>query len=150
MGAEGRGFPWARRGCLADCAGRILFDVANGGDKDWGDTPPYGQFGRDAYGALSRRHFALGNGGVGFGAQAGQLKGGLGMPAPCLTQMYVSAHCWRSTPLGAVIDEVGTFWVQHALAMDGAPEFGLPSLIGQASRSKSPSFRRPNLLALPP
>ncbi len=33
-----------------------------------------------------------------------------------------------------MIDEAGRFWAQgHALAMDGASEFGLPSLIGQAA-----------------
>ncbi len=54
----------------------ILFDLLNGGDKDW-DWPPY----RDlAYQATGRagRDFALGNAGAGLGAKAGDLKGGLG------------------------------------------------------------------------
>ena len=55
----------------------ILFDLANGGDKQWGDTPPYAALGRDAYAAIDK-DFALGTAGAGYGAQAGQVKGGLG------------------------------------------------------------------------
>jgi L-aminopeptidase/D-esterase-like protein len=57
--------------------GAILFDLTNGGDKDWGDTPPYRQLGQNACAAAGRR-FALGNAGAGLGAQAGAVKGGLG------------------------------------------------------------------------
>ena len=55
----------------------ILFDLANGGDKDWGEEPPYRHLGRQAAGCAARE-FALGNAGAGFGANAGVYKGGLG------------------------------------------------------------------------
>ncbi|MBI3710770.1 MAG: P1 family peptidase [Proteobacteria bacterium] len=55
----------------------ILFDLLNGGDKGWGHTPPYRRLGERAV-AASRRDFALGNVGAGYGARAGVLKGGLG------------------------------------------------------------------------
>lgn len=57
--------------------GAILFDLANGGDKAWGDEPPYRAL---AQGACSNvgSEFRLGNIGAGFGAHAGRLKGGLG------------------------------------------------------------------------
>ena len=47
--AQGRGFEIgrARRACRS-CPGAILFDLANGGDKDWGDEPPYRALGREA------------------------------------------------------------------------------------------------------
>jgi L-aminopeptidase/D-esterase-like protein len=54
----------------------ILFDLLNGGDKQW-DWPPYREL---AYAAadMAAREFALGNAGAGLGARAGNLKGGLG------------------------------------------------------------------------
>ena len=55
----------------------ILFDLDNGGDKGWGDDPPYRRLGADACAAASQT-FALGNRGAGYGARAGALKGGLG------------------------------------------------------------------------
>ena len=55
----------------------ILFDLANGGAKDWGMEPPYRALGIAALGAVGR-DFPLGNVGAGFGAAAGRLKGGLG------------------------------------------------------------------------
>ncbi len=55
----------------------ILFDLANGGDKVWDETPPYRALGRLAAGSASL-DFPLGSFGAGAGAMAGQLKGGLG------------------------------------------------------------------------
>ena len=54
----------------------ILFDLLNGGDKDW-DWPPYRELAYEATGKAAR-DFALGNIGAGMGAKAGNLKGGLG------------------------------------------------------------------------
>jgi L-aminopeptidase/D-esterase-like protein len=55
----------------------ILFDLLNGGDKNWGTHPPYRDLGYRAAGAASNG-FRLGNSGAGFGAVSGGLKGGLG------------------------------------------------------------------------
>ena len=55
----------------------ILFDLLNGGDKEWGDAPPYRDLGYAAA-AAAGDEFALGNAGAGLGATAGPLKGGLG------------------------------------------------------------------------
>lgn len=54
----------------------ILFDLLNGGAKEW-EWPPYREL---AYGATGNasRDFRLGNAGAGLGAKAGNLKGGLG------------------------------------------------------------------------
>src|SRR6476646_265392 len=54
----------------------ILFDLMNGGDKQW-DWPPYRELAYQATGAAAR-DFTLGNAGAGLGAKAGDLKGGLG------------------------------------------------------------------------
>lgn len=44
----------------------ILFDLANGGNKDWGLYPPYREFGFEAVGSASEE-FALGTIGAGTG-----------------------------------------------------------------------------------
>ncbi len=55
----------------------ILFDLLNGGDKHWGDTPPYRRLGEAAFAAAGET-FALGSVGAGTGATTANLKGGLG------------------------------------------------------------------------
>jgi L-aminopeptidase/D-esterase-like protein len=57
--------------------GATLFDMLNGGDKDWGRFPPYRELG---YAAASQAGstFALGTAGAGFGATTITFKGGLG------------------------------------------------------------------------
>lgn len=55
----------------------VLFDLRNGGDKEWGVEPPYRALGMQAV-AAAGVDFALGNAGAGYGARAGRLKGGLG------------------------------------------------------------------------
>ncbi len=55
----------------------ILYDLANGGDKNWGEEPPYRRLGREAL-AAAGDSFTLGRAGAGFGARAGALRGGLG------------------------------------------------------------------------
>lgn len=78
LGAQGRGFPIGPGAPPAPIVpGAILFDLLNGGDKNWGETPPYARLGREAL-AAAQEDFALGNAGAGYGALAGALKGGLG------------------------------------------------------------------------
>ncbi len=62
----------------------ILFDLLNGGDKDWGRRPPYQDL---AYAACetASTDFTLGTAGAGFGATTQRYKGGLGS-ASCLTE----------------------------------------------------------------
>ena len=57
--------------------GAVLFDLLNGGDKDWGRYPPYRDFGYAAA-AAAGSDFALGSVGAGTGATTVNLKGGLG------------------------------------------------------------------------
>ncbi len=78
LAAAGRGFriaPGAPAVPVVSAA--ILFDLANGGDKGWGETPPYRALGAAAFDA-ARPDFALGNAGAGLGAKAGAYKGGIG------------------------------------------------------------------------
>jgi L-aminopeptidase/D-esterase-like protein len=55
----------------------ILFDLNNGGDKDWGRFPPYRDLGYTAA-AGAAADFALGSVGAGAGATTVNCKGGLG------------------------------------------------------------------------
>jgi L-aminopeptidase/D-esterase-like protein len=57
--------------------GASMFDLLNGGDKNWGRFPPYRDLG---YGAAAQagNTFALGTIGAGFGATTINLQGGLG------------------------------------------------------------------------
>lgn len=55
----------------------ILFDLLNGGNKEWGKTPPYQSLAYTACENASKT-FSLGNTGAGYGATTLNLKGGLG------------------------------------------------------------------------
>lgn len=56
----------------------ILFDLANGGDKDWGRYSPYREQGYTAAMAAMGGAFALGSVGAGTGCTTATVKGGLG------------------------------------------------------------------------
>lgn len=73
---NGRGFK-LENAVIPIVPSAILFDLLNGGDKDWPTPSPYYKFGYQAAEKAGLR-FSLGNAGAGFGAVAGGLKGGLG------------------------------------------------------------------------
>jgi L-aminopeptidase/D-esterase-like protein len=76
LAMEGRGFEIA--GAVVPIVpSAILFDLLNGGDKNWGETPPYRALGITAA-RNAGRDFKLGNAGAGMGGMAGDMKGGLG------------------------------------------------------------------------
>ncbi|MEZ5997000.1 MAG: P1 family peptidase [Hyphomonadaceae bacterium] len=124
MGAEGKGFglidlPGVPRSPVVPSA--ILYDLANGGEKSWGEKPPYNELGRKAYAARAAGT-PLGNAGAGFGAMAGALKGGQGSASIVLSSGVTVAalacvNCWGSTTLPSQ----RAFWA-HAFEMEN--EFG--------------------------
>lgn len=78
LGAEGKGYVIAPGLKTAPIVpGAILFDLGNGGNKDWGGDPPYARLGKMALSAASAT-VRQGSVGAGTGAMAGGLKGGLG------------------------------------------------------------------------
>lgn len=80
LGARGEGFAMVDRPGVPKTPivpAAILYDLANGGDKDWADTPPYHGLGRAAFEAAGEA-FEIGRAGAGYGARAGQVRGGLG------------------------------------------------------------------------
>lgn len=81
LGARGRGFRLAtREGVPASpiVPAAILYDLANGGDKNWGEDPPYRALAIAAAGAANAGPVKLGRVGAGYGATAGAEAGGLG------------------------------------------------------------------------
>ena len=77
----------------------ILFDNANGGDKDWGLEPPFRALGFKACEAASNK-LALGAVGAGFGATAGIYKGGLGSASETVDGVTVGAII-AANPVGS-------------------------------------------------
>lgn len=122
LGARGRGFGMVEgvpKSPMVPAA--ILFDMANGGDKGWGEAPPHRELGRRAIEAAAVE-FALGAAGAGYGAMAGGLKGGTGSASAFTADGYgvgaiVAVNCW-----GSVIAPGGrTFW---AAPFEIGGEFG--------------------------
>jgi L-aminopeptidase/D-esterase-like protein len=102
--AIGEGLP-----VLPVVPGAILFDLANGGDKNWGPKPPYRRLTREAFAALGG-HDGSGRHGAGHGARAGSRAGGIGSASAALS----SGH-----RIGALV-AVNSFGEVH----DGAPPEG--------------------------
>ncbi|MBI1179186.1 MAG: peptidase T4 [Alphaproteobacteria bacterium] len=88
----------------------ILFDLANGGDKGWGEANPYPALGRAACEAAGT-DFALGNAGAGLGAKAGSLKGGLGSASAFAEDGLQVGALVAANPFGeVVIPGTAAFW----------------------------------------
>lgn len=118
LAARGRGFSgWGPTIPLV--TGAILFDLVNGGDKGWGEEPPYRRLARAAA-EEAGCDIRLGNAGAGFGAVAGPYKGGLGTasafdPATGITLAALAA----ANPVGSVtMPGSPTMWAWH-LEQDG-------------------------------
>ncbi len=75
---KGRGYKLAGAPMVAPIVpSAILFDLTNGGNKNWGKEPPYRKLALQACESQSDA-FKLGNAGAGYGGRAGAYKGGLG------------------------------------------------------------------------
>ncbi len=100
--------------------GAILFDLLNGGDKEW-DVNPYPALGRQAL-AATAAEFSLGSAGAGTGATTATLKGGLGSASVVLDNgMTVGALVAVNALGGATPVGMAQFW---AAPFEVAGEFG--------------------------
>ncbi|MBV7409047.1 P1 family peptidase [Maritimibacter sp. DP1N21-5] len=99
--------------------GAILFDLINGGDKDW-QTNPYKALGRAAIEAADSR-FDLGSLGAGTGALCADMKGGLGSASLVLESGITVGALVAVNPVGGVTGPKGQFWA-NLWEMNG--EFG--------------------------
>lgn len=98
----------------------ILFDLLNGGDKNWGRYPPYRELGHAAAMAASR-DAALGSVGAGLGARTAALKGGLGMASSLVGGFAVGALAAVNALGSATVGEGPHFW---AAPFETGAEFG--------------------------
>ncbi|WP_417818019.1 P1 family peptidase [Tritonibacter scottomollicae] len=80
--------------------GAIIFDLLNGGEKDW-DQNPYPALGRAAL-QNARADFALGTSGAGTGALTGMQKGGLGSSSLVLDSGHTVGALVVANPIGSV------------------------------------------------
>ncbi|WP_187971846.1 P1 family peptidase [Aquibium microcysteis] len=88
----------------------ILFDLVNGGDKDWGRYPPYRDLGYEAAEVASET-FEMGSAGAGFGALTAGLKGGLGSASTVLSNgITVSALVAVNAVGSATVGDTPHFW----------------------------------------
>lgn len=89
----------------------ILFDLMNGGDKDWGRFPPYRNLGWTAAEDADREPFDCGSTGVGFGATTATLMGGLGTASVILPSGHTIAALVAVNAVGsATIGDGPHFW----------------------------------------
>ena len=99
----------------------VVFDLINGGDKDWGRYPPYRELGYEAA-RLAGADFSLGTVGGGYGATTVNLKGGLGSASTQTSSGHtVGALVIVNSIASAVIGEGPHFW---AGALEEGGEFG--------------------------
>jgi L-aminopeptidase/D-esterase-like protein len=88
----------------------ILYDLANGGDKGWGEAPPYRALGMAAARGAAA-DFALGSAGAGVGAMAGRLKGGLGSASVVSADGFTVGAIAAVNSWGSVVAPGGRgFW----------------------------------------
>ena len=99
----------------------ILFDLTNGGDKDWGKFPPYRELGYQAAKNASP-DIEIGTSGAGYGAKVAGLKGGLGTASLVLDNGITIAALFAVNALGSPV--IGSSQYFHAAAFEKDREFG--------------------------
>jgi D-aminopeptidase len=101
--------------------GAILFDLLNGGDKDWGRYPPYREL---AYAAAegAGADFALGSVGAGLGATTVNFKGGIGSASTITDGGFAVGALAAVNAAGSVVVDDGPWFWAAPYEQDG--EFG--------------------------
>jgi len=126
LGAQGIGYNTGREGVPVSpiVPSAILFDNANGGDKAWGEQPPFRALGVAACKAAGRE-FSEGKIGAGYGATAGIYAGGLGIASETIDGVTVTAII-AANPVGSpYMPETQCPWAWAYEQFEGeAGEFG--------------------------
>ena len=99
----------------------VLFDLLNGGNKDWGRFPPYRDFGYAAA-AGAALDFALGSVGAGTGATTANCKGGIGSASAQTANGFVVGALAAVNAVGSVVVGDGPWFWAAPFEVDG--EFG--------------------------
>lgn len=117
--ADGRGYKVGTAN-IPLVPGAILFDLLNGGEKDWADNP-YRALGLAAY-ANAADVFDIGTIGAGTGALTGMLKGGLGSASLVLPNGSTVGALVAANPIGSVTTPGDRHFWAAPFEIDG--EFG--------------------------
>jgi L-aminopeptidase/D-esterase-like protein len=117
---RGRGFEIAGIRVPLVC-GASMFDLLNGGDKNWGRFPPYRDLGYSAA-AQAADTFALGTAGAGFGATTVNLQGGLGSASAITRDGHTVGALVVVNACGSVNVGAGPHFWAAPFELDG--EFG--------------------------
>jgi len=100
----------------------ILFDLINGGNKDWGRFSPYRDLGHAAAMAAAPGPFPLGSVGAGTGATTAVVKGGLGSASAITAQGHRVAALVAVNAVGSpLLGEGPWFW---SAPFEQGEEFG--------------------------
>jgi L-aminopeptidase/D-esterase-like protein len=123
----------------------VLHDLANGGDKNWGSSPPYRDLGVRALDAAADE-FALGSVGAGRGARAGMRKGGMGSASVDLHDgLIVGALVALNSVGSALMPDGKTYW---AWPFELGGEFGGAGPPRDALDASDPAPDESRLLAI--
>jgi L-aminopeptidase/D-esterase-like protein len=117
---QGRGFR-IRDAVVPIVPAAIMFDLLNGGDKNWGRYPPYRELGYEAAKSAGA-DFALGSAGAGLGATTATLKGGIGSASATTPDCITVGALVAVNAVGTVVIGDGPhFW---AAPFEQGKEFG--------------------------
>ena len=129
----------APRACRS-CPGAILFDLLNGGDKDWGRYPPYRELAYTAA-ANAGEEFALGSVGAGTGATTVNLKGGIGSASAVTADGFTVGALAAVNAAGSVVVGDGPwFWAAPVRTEWRVRRVGLP--LADPARRAAPAHQR--------
>ncbi|MFZ5609974.1 MAG: P1 family peptidase [Pseudomonadota bacterium] len=124
LSARGRGLDLGPR-AVPVVPAAILFDLNNGGDKDWGSQSPYGALAREACNSAAY-DFAQGPVGAAFGANAGARQGGMGSASAMLENGLIVAALVAVNSFGEVLTRPPA----EDIPLPKAPLVGLNTTIG--------------------
>lgn len=128
--------------CIPIVPSAILFDLINGGDKDWGRYPPYRELGYSAV-QNAALDFAIGSAGAGTGALTANLKGGLGSASTVLPGGVTIGALVAANPVGSTtIGESGHFWAAPFEIGDEFGGLGYPSPLPANATDIALKFRQ--------
>jgi D-aminopeptidase len=117
---QGRGYR-IRDAVVPIVPAAIMFDLLNGGDKNWGRYPSYRELGYEAAKSAGG-DFALGSAGAGLGATTATLKGGVGSASDTTPDgITVGALIVVNAVGSTIIGEGPHFW---AAPFEQGKEFG--------------------------
>lgn len=117
--AAGRGFQ-VGSATIPLVPGAIVFDLLNGGAKEWGENP-YRALGRTAFDEADT-DFELGTSGAGTGALTAMMKGGLGSASLVLPDGSTVGALVVANPIGAVTTPGDKYF--YAAPFELGQEFG--------------------------